>query len=250
VLAEVERAMRSSLAAYTGWTDDDRARFRGVVATLREQARQGARRSPLVREAWTRTLDPRTQSLMSLPTEHIPFEAFRAHFSQGADRIRVALDWDRLAALVAAGRAEIREVRTEVPPYGTEVFAGFAAPWYAADGAEVGYDHPGAVPLCHAELARDLSVLEPARRARVETIRRGYVERTDGTPVEVVAATHATAGGRVLVLDGNHRLAAVAGLVDQGCPVTVREFRVVTSAVPELVPDLRHHRAVQGAGTG
>lgn len=250
VLVEVDRAMRASLAAYIGWTDDDRARFRRVVGTLREQAQDGARRSPLVREAWTRTVDPRTESLMSLPTERIPFEAFRGHFSQGADRIRVALDWDRLAALTAAGRAEIREVRTEVPPYRTAALGGYTAPWYAADGVEVRYDDPAAVPLCHADLARDLSVLEPDRRARVEAIRRSYAERTDGRPIEVVAATHATATGRVLVLDGNHRLAAVAGLVDQGCPVTVREFRVVTAAGPDLVPDLRHHRAAQGAQAG
>ncbi len=246
MLSQVERGLRTSLTAYLHWTADDWAAFRRVVAALREHAQAGARRSALSREAWTDSIGPTTEALMNVPGDRVPFEAFREHFTRGPDRIRVALDWDRLAALVAAGAAEVRALTIDLQPYGgTAELDAFAAPWYTADGAEVAYDHGDAVPLGFAGLAEGLGCLSEDRRARVEAIRSRYAQ-SDGRRIELVLATWALPGGRRLVLDGNHRLAALAGLVGQGCPVTVREFRIVTTGpapAPELVPDLAHHRA-------
>ncbi|MPY34142.1 hypothetical protein FNH09_23690 [Streptomyces adustus] len=140
-------------------------------------------------------------------------------------------------------------VGTRLAPYDLAALAGYHAPWYreGSGTGEVRYDRRGAVPLRHAELATDLSSLRQERRSRIGELRDHYATRLDAQGISLMLATYALGPDGYLVLDGNHRLTALAQLVAKGCPATLTEFRLTAPLDPALLPDLRHYR---GGGRG
>jgi hypothetical protein len=248
VLRTLHASLDASLHTRVLWTDDDWADLTRAVEGLRESAAHQARRSGTMAAYWSREVGPHTAALLGAAGGSVPFEVFRRHFTQGADRIRTSLDWDALAALAADGSGAAAAVRldtvtTSVAAYDPQALSGYHAPWYrdASGTAETSYDAAGAVPLRHAELAADLAVLDAPRRARITALRDHYAARVDGEGISLVLATYALGPGHCLVLDGNHRLTALLHLVDQGCPIHLIEFRLTAPLDPLLLPDLAHH---------
>jgi hypothetical protein len=180
----------------------------------------------------------------------VPFELFRTHFTRSADRIRTCLDWEALARLAARGDGSVglEKVSLRVPPYDLALLDGYHAPWYHDGSREVPYDRPGAQPLRHRDLAADHSVLDPGRQIRIKNLYARYEARHDGEEITLLLATYALGAGRRLVLDGNHRLSAVARLVSEGCPALLTEFRLTAPLDPSLLPDLAHYTPRPGGG--
>ncbi|WP_405592239.1 hypothetical protein [Streptomyces sp. NBC_01190] len=249
VLAAARAGLGSSLRSYTRWTDEDWADLAHVVEQLRETAVRNAGRSATLAGFWSREIDGGTRELRGVASGGLPFELFRRHFTTGPDRIRTSLSWDLLAGLDARGDGSVRleKISTQVPPYEPGVLAGYFAPWYGDGQDEVGHDHPGAVPLRHTEIAAAGAVLAPSRLARIESLRDQYAGRMGGAEISLLLATYALGGNRFLVLDGNHRLNALARLIAQGCPVTLTEFRLTAPVDPVLLPDLAHFGDGAGA---
>lgn len=249
VLDEIERRLATSLDLHATWTADEWDRFHDVVSRLAEAAQAAARRSAIVRAHRTATIDPAARRLAASTGTRVPFDAFRHHYTRGRDRIRVRLDWDRLARLVGAhdGGVRIERVQTAIEPRDLVALAPYHAPWYhdpaSPSRGEVDHDAPGAHPIRHEQAARDRTLVEPGRDARITAVENWYSARAISGPIHLTLATWAVAPDRILVLDGNHRLAAVARLVGDGCPVMITEFRVTGAAgvLPPLVPDLAHH---------
>lgn len=249
VLGQIEGRLAASLEPYANWTSDDWDRFHRVVSSLGAGARDAAQRSATVRAHWTATIDPATHRLARLTGARVPFDAFRNHYTGGSDRIRVRLDWDRLALLVGANGGAIRIERmfTSIEPRDLAALSHFRAPWYHDSArpahGEVGYDDPAADPIRHTQVARGAVPLRADRAARIAAVRDWYSTQGMNGGLQLTLATYAAAPDRILVLDGNHRLAALARLVEEGCPATLCEFRITGAAgvLPPLVPDLAHH---------
>jgi hypothetical protein len=247
VLATVTETLDSSLRSRARWTHDDWSRLVTLVGELRDTAAFHARRSTVMADHLSGEIGTRARELSRTATDAVPFEAFRAHFTKGTDPIRTALDWETLSELASRddGGVRLSMVPTDVPPYTLAALGSYHAPWYR-DGSgsrEVGHDHPEAVPLRHAELAVDPSVLDGDRRLRIGMLRDHYAAQPDGQRVSLILATYALDADRRLVLDGNHRLTALAQLVAQGCPVRIVEFRLTGPLDPGILPDLTHYRA-------
>jgi hypothetical protein len=246
VLETIADTLSSSLRSRARWTHDDWSELITVVEGLRESAVFNARKSKIMADHWSGEIDTRTQRLLRIAAGPVPFEVFQAHFTEGADRIRTALDWEALSELAQRddGTVELSMVVTDLTPYRPDMLEGYHAPWYR-DGAgygEVGYDHRDAEPVRHAELATDLSVLQDDRQLRIGELRDRFATQIDGRGVSLILATYALGPDRYLVLDGNHRLTALAQLVAKGCPARLIEFRLTAPVSSAILPDLIHYQ--------
>lgn len=246
VLETITDRLGSSLRSHAQWTRDDWSEFASVVGTLRETAAFHARRSRIVAAHWADGIDTTTRELVRIGTAPVTFEVFKAHFTEGADRIRTSLDWTALSERARRddGTVRLSMISTELTPYRLSDLEGYHAPWYrdASGSGEVAYDHEDAVPIRHTELVTDLSVLRGERRSRIEALRDQYATRLDGPGVSLTLATYALGPDRSLVLDGNHRLTALAQLVAKGCPVRLIEFRLTAPVSSAILPDLIHYQ--------
>ncbi|MGW2823644.1 hypothetical protein ACWC24_22015 [Streptomyces sp. NPDC001443] len=251
VLSTVTDTLGSSLHSHAHWTPDDWRKLLSVIEGLRGTAEFHARRSRIMADHWSGEFGSRTGQLARMAVQPVPFEVFRAHFTQGAHRIRASLDWEALSRMARQGDPPVglAMVSTTLAPYDLAALAGYHAPWYreASGTGEVRYDQRDAVPLRHAELATDLSSLRQERRSRIGELRDHYATRLDAQGISLMLATYALGPDGYLVLDGNHRLTALAQLVAKGCPATLIEFRLTAPLDPALLPDLRHYR---GGGRG
>lgn len=151
-----------------------------------------------------------------------------------AGSIRVALAWERVPAdtpvtiVTAAEKSEFRD---------------WYSPWYVADGRECGYDAPGAQPLSILAAGGGSAPLSRERQASIEGVMAELAALRD--PRDVVVATYALGEGRQLVLDGNHRLAA---LVHLGGRFRVVGLCLMGPVDRRVLPDLMHWDAPVGPG--
>jgi hypothetical protein len=231
----------SSLRSRVQWADADWAELAELVSELRSTAQARTRGRAADLGPWAAAVGAGADKLLRTAADPVPFEVFRAHFTAGPDRIRTELDWRGLADRVRRGDGSVAlsVVRTDLAPYGLGPLRDYYAPWYAdsAGAREARFDAPGAVPLRHADLAADASLLDGARRARIAELRAHYATQLGGG-VTLILATYALGGSRRLVLDGNHRLTAIAQLVAAGCPARLVEFRLTAPMDPAILPDL------------
>lgn len=165
----------------------------------------------------------------------IPFATFRSLVATPPNEVRVQLAWGALSDLAAAGRVTV----TAAPLLPDHDLGRLFAPWYrSAATGQVDWDTPGARPYSFAEIADDVSGLSAEHRASIAGIGRAFAASPVAPRFSV--ATYAVGDGRELVLDGNHRIAAVVRSTH------LRERAVVTRMVlkapvnPDLLPDLRH----------
>lgn len=245
VLETIVDTLGSSLHSHARWTNNDWSSLGTVVQGLRETAVFNMRRSPIMAAHWSNAIDTRTRELLRIATAAVPFDVFRVHFTEGPDRIRAALDWERLSEMAEQDNAvRLSVVSTDVPPYALATLDGYYAPWYRDGSAsdEVGYADRDAVPIRHTELATDLSMLQDDRQTRIGMLRDRYSAQLDGSGLSLIVATYVLGPDRCLVLDGNHRLTALAQLVAQGCPARLIEYRLTAPVNSAILPDLIYYQ--------
>jgi hypothetical protein len=115
-------------------------------------------------------------------------------------------------------------------------FTDWYHPWYWNGQTNCGYGSPGAEPIRVGH--NDKLVTQRARVAQFAEAWRGT-----RTPVWHVVPTYSWDDEHVIVLDGNHRLAA---LQESGLRFRVLELRIVGPLDPEVLPDVLPHAGAGG----
>lgn len=152
-------------------------------------------------------------------------ELFAAFFRDG---LRVWLDWDAVASNGWPVTLSLLDVRNDLED--------LYVPWYLArKREEVDYGHPEASPLRLAEIPQNLEALEEERRNLIRAFAVEFAGSTE--PVRLTIPCYALDQQRSLVLDGNHRLAA---LVCAAAPFRILRFTLHGPLDPDVLPDLVH----------
>lgn len=180
----------------------------------------------------------------------VPLGSFERHFRHGdvSQRIRVMLDWERLREHVDVGRARV-ELHRHWSVQWFETHEVYSV-WYARDDGDegmrfVGYSDPGARPMPFSRVHEYFPALPAVRTTAIESMARQLEQRPQGTLPTAEIVTLLIGPKRLLVLDGNHRVAAIRyGRGDPHAmplPVTLVEYRIIAPHDPTLLPDLTHH---------
>lgn len=146
-----------------------------------------------------------------------------------AKTIRVQLDWSRLQR--AGGR-----VNTLVFSK-LEELSSFVFPWYVVRGnGETTWQDADGVVLRADDLPTSLKDLDPARQETVLELAREF--RRSPQPVLMILVAYRLTSGPSLLLDGNHRVAALR--------VRPVPFRALLAEIEgpldrRIVPDLARH---------
>lgn len=149
------------------------------------------------------------------------YDTFRRLFT---DAVRVELKWAELDRL--------RPTVSTLVPSAAEL-SRWHAPWYVSTSGEVTtYEEEGARPVTFGELEAEPDLVAPERRRVIAAFAASFAER----PSVLTVATVRVPGGQ-LVIDGNHRVAAV---VRSGAEVRVVAYSVHVPMDETILPDLRH----------
>jgi hypothetical protein len=119
-----------------------------------------------------------------------------------------------------------------------EELSSFYLPWYLGPkGEEVRYDNRQARPVRLSDVPLSLNGLKPERRDLIGRLAALFEQSRP--PIQLVAAAYALPSDEYLILDGNHRLAALA---TSNVPFRAVLFVVHGPADPSALPDLIHWR--------
>jgi hypothetical protein len=179
----------------------------------------------------------------------IPLDVFEKTFRRGdlGYRVRVKLNWDLLRQYVEQCAADLTVHRAYSYDWVGE--RRIIAPWYRrTDGTFALYSESDVRPIAHNEIDDVMDILPPESKDRIIDMQRwlSSARADDGGPAMVEIVTLSLSPEETLVLDGNHRLAAIycarSGWHE---PVAARivEYRIGIS-LPyghDLLPDLVHH---------
>lgn len=153
-------------------------------------------------------------------------EDFELFFSQF---IRVLLNWERLKETKANVRVTIYN--------GLEPFSNWYLPWYLSSmRKEISYRDAVSKPLTLHQVVDDLSILDEARRCRIQGLSDSFMECRASQCPQVMIASYALPGNKHLILDGNHRASALAL---SGVKAKVMTFEVFGLIKQEILPDLK-----------
>jgi hypothetical protein len=163
---------------------------------------------------------------MKLVTEtEIPTEFFISFFQPS---VRVLFDWDR-------AKREKWPVRIDIIN-NLEFLADWYLPWYInSSGRETIYSEPDAKPLLLPDIPLSLLHLSQQRQERIISLAKSYEQTRP--PVQLVVPLYALGKTRSLVLDGNHRLAA---LVITKVAFTILVMKLYGPCDDQVLPDLIH----------
>ncbi|WP_432925726.1 hypothetical protein ACQPZZ_33605 [Microbispora sp. CA-135349] len=239
-LRQLHQGMTVTLDAYAKWEPGEWA---GYAEALRPFQRQAQHAADLVSlDGDSRRLAEQASllacRLIELPRPpRIPYEAFRRFFRHEPHEIRVLLDWERLDRHHEAGevRVSLRMHRSDRGFH--EVFA----PWYHQDHTRpADFGEPGARPWRFSELAACDRGLSPTHQEKIRHFIGAYRDDEPSRPLHLSLATLDLLSGRSLVLDGNHRLAAILRLARESHEIRISEFRISVPLSRGLLPDLTH----------
>jgi hypothetical protein len=117
-----------------------------------------------------------------------------------------------------------------------EHFRSWYSPWYTdATGHEVDWEHPGASVISVGNVPERLTALKPDRAEKIRMLAEAY--ENEPQPVQLVTALYALGRSKYLVLDGNHRLAALSF---GGCDARIMSVALHGPVDESVLPDLRH----------
>jgi hypothetical protein len=148
---------------------------------------------------------------------------------------RVSLDWQVIRTTNYPVVIEVLVARADLATY--------YFPWYLSpDRREVFWSDPDAQPIAAVSWMQARQAVSADKRRRVAEFARLY--RTGGATVQVLAGCYDLGESRRLVLDGNHRIAA---LVE-----TATAFRLLSVTLrgpvrESVLPDLRHWSSAPSA---
>ena len=224
----IDHQLSDTLDTYTIWTRDDWQSFRQGLSRFNA----GTDRAPL-KEALREPRQVTARLLTHSVVPEVPFDVFQSHFrSTGGDAIRVLFDWAAFEVLSLTGDAKIHRIDSvQNPDWLLDAYT----PWYLdGRGEAVSWDTPGAVAqTVRAASARKWSDVGD-RESNIESIKAGLLSRqANGRPDLSAVATLQFSGGKVLVLDGSHRLCAWARRLNNCDPRSLTQFveyRIVATA--------------------
>ncbi|MDG4533508.1 hypothetical protein [Streptomyces sp. AV19] len=244
-------ALGSSLEPRATWSDADWEYLRENMEELLKSAEHNLKGASAMRPIWIDDINSCKGRILELAQGEVLFTVFRRHFTQSQNRIRTLLDWNALARLAPPNGNAVWVEHLTRQVTDPAALASYFTVWYTrSDGTETEYDHPEARPISLASLAEGTSCyLGRERRDRIKDLHRHYAAKVEGKDIRVLIATYPVrvepsapdAREAVVILDGNHRLAALVQLAREGCPFTIAEFRLHAPADPAFLPDLSHH---------
>lgn len=158
-------------------------------------------------------------------TVEIPSKLFASFFESN---VRVLFNWNRLK------REDWRISVSVIKSRGR--LLKWYAPWYIGENEkEVSYTELNAKPVSLAQIREVLPLLNKKRRRLIMRLSEAY--ESSSKPVQLVIPTYDLGKGRSLMLDGNHRLAA---LMMCGASFRLMAFTIHGSMDKNVLPDLQH----------
>jgi hypothetical protein len=243
--------VNGSTRPYTLWTRDQWSgiseQATSLYATLRIRGGKSERNSP----SFTRLQAALLSVAQTVQAGNlIPFGPFERSYRYGdvSGRIRALLDWGLLQDYVDRGEASIEIYRHWAPRW-LESHVAFSV-WYITDEGEFAtYTNPASRPISFREIDEIHDVLPRESMAAIESVSRWLEIRRDGVLPTTEIVTMEISPGRVLVLDGNHRLAAISRRRSSWpipLQVNLVEYRIIAPDDVRLLPDLRFHYTEDG----
>lgn len=235
-----------SVRPYTLWIKTDWAQISDDARMLREALKDTVRDDAWLREI-SKYLDRLEFNLGRRGS--ILLDVFEKTFRRGdlGYRVRVELNWELLQQYVEQHGADLTVHRASSHDWigGRRI----VAPWYhRANGTFALYSDDDVHPIIHNEIDDAIDILPPESRDRISNMQQwlSSARASDGGPSIVEIVTLSLNSEKTLVLDGNHRLAAIyrarSGWQE---PVAVRivEYRIEIRLPygKDLLPDLVHH---------
>ena len=142
--------------------------------------------------------------------------------------VRVRLDWSGLQSRTTRVSHQVVGDLTDTLHWYT--------PWYLGkDGSETGHEDPSGQPIPLRELPETWRRLRSTRRRRVQNLIESF--ESGPQPIQIVTLTYAVGNGSFLILDRNHRLAA---LTLKPLDFRVLQINIEGPLDPDLLPDLRY----------
>ncbi|MEW9532673.1 hypothetical protein [Microbispora sp. NPDC049125] len=232
--------MTGHLSAYAEWGTDEWAAY----ARALEPLGRVAVRTATMMTSDVEALRPLERvivlagDLTGLPRPPlVPYEAFKRSFQTEPHKIRVLLDWSMLDAHHQAG-----DVKVTLHIHGSpRDFHDTFAPWYHRDHLhEAEFDDPDARPWRFSEPDAGSRWLSSEHQEKIEHFLHDYRRTEPSQPLRLSLATLDLGDTRALVLDGNHRLAAILRMAMRSHRIRVAEFRLSAPLSRRLLPDLTH----------
>jgi hypothetical protein len=155
---------------------------------------------------------------------------FSIDMLRAAFAVRVRFNWERVLRKHAK---VVPQVLSRV-----EEFQPFVHPWYVlASNPNAGWDWEGAHPVSVLKLADNPRLVTPERRKVIAEMKR--ILQRFHPPVQLTILAYSLPKGRQLILDGNHRMAAIARYK---LPFTLVVLSIKGPIDGAIVPDLWHFR--------
>lgn len=165
-----------------------------------------------------------------MKSTEISFALFKSFFSSS---IRVQFDWERL---------ENADANININVF--DEFKNHSAwylPWYLNDAnKEVGFSTPDAHPLTLADISKGINYLNNKRIHKIQELSNRLM-LMDQQPPQFVIPTYSLPNNKHLILDGNHRSAA---LILSGIKAKLMVFEIIGPYDKEILPDLLHWQSL------
>jgi len=243
----IEKSTVDDSLAYINWTADQWRSVSDTVSLLIKA----------LEEKITSSIDHRNKHLIEafaglekLRTSkgidgEIPFYVFERKFRQGdaGNIIRVMINWDFLKKQFEESKAVIKIIRNDSNLFLQDRTV--YSPWYTNENDQfVDYNFPNSNPLAYNQPQNYLNVLPKEHLIRIHELQKFLRMHPNGKIPTIQIITLRLANDKVLVLDGNHRIAAV--FVEQSeweNPISAHfvEYQVCTESIEKLLPDFNLH---------
>jgi len=239
-----------SVRSYTLWTQTDWEQISNDARKLRE-ALEDVMPDDASLQAISIDLDRLHSNTGRLGS--VPLDVFERTFRRGdlCYRVRVQLNWDLLRQYVEQGEAHLTVHQASSHDWLGEQYT--YAPWYLrTDGTFALYSESDVRPVTHNEIDDIIDFLPSESKDRILTMQKwlASARADDGGPPVVEIVTLKLQPPDRLVLDGNHRLAAIYRTrIGWQEPVAARivEYRIFAPYDDHLLPDLAHHRTANAS---
>lgn len=185
---------------------------------------------------------------VSKSRDEVPFGPFEKSFRRGeiGQRIRVLLNWELLRQQTDSGAGRIR-VHHEWSIAWLESHEIFSV-WYATtENTFAEYYSDDVHPIRFHDIDDYFDNLPEHSRATIDSMAGALEVRSHGSLPQVAIVTIKLPMNRLLVIDGNHRIAAICrSRPNRTGPITatIVEYRIEAPIDPDLLPDLSHHQEV------
>lgn len=252
-VALIGGTLSDSVRPYSRWTPAQRQVLADAARSLLVATESLVTKAEDKQSSAVRLIQETLPRLATVPVETniVPLGAFERSFRWGdvGQRVRTLLDWDLLHEFDDTSQLTI----TVHDHYSLdwlnrhEIFA----VWYMTkDDQFAEYFEENVRPVKLNDVGGVLGSLSQANRANIESMARWLERLIDGQLPTTEVVTLQLTPSRLLVLDGNHRVAAIqhGSQTRPGpLPVTIIEHRIQAPLDHRLLPDLEVH--TQGSST-